>query len=74
MDGEIDNDSYAKRCITRRDEVFKEDIMFMFDKPIETYDHKPNEIEVDHPPNHESNELPSTTLEETRSSSFLQPT
>ena len=47
--------------------VFKEDTMFMLDKPNETLDsnYKPNEIEVEHPPNHESNKLPSTIEEET---------
>ena len=50
--------------------------MFIFDKPSETFDsnYKPNEIEVKHPPNHESNELPSTIEEETKSSSSLPPT
>ena len=56
-----------KRCITSRDVVFKEDIMFVFDKPNETFDpnYKLNEIEVEHPPNHESNKLSRTIEEET---------
>ena len=56
--------------------VFKEDIMFMFDKSNETFDsdYKHNKIEVEHPPNYESYELPCTTEEELESSSSFLPT
>ena len=56
--------------------VFKEDTKFMLDKPNATLDpnYKLNEIEVEHPPNHESNKLPSTIEEETNSSINLPPT
>ena len=65
-----------KRCITSRDVTFKKDVMFMFDKSNETFDsnYKPNKIEVEHPPNHESNKLPSTTKEELELSSFILST
>ena len=63
-------------CITSRDVVFKEDTMFMLNKPNETLDwnYKLNEIVVEHPLNHESNKLPSSIEEETDSSINMSPT
>ena len=64
-----------KRCITSKDVIIKEDTMFMLDKPNKTLDsnYRPNDIEVEHPPNHESNKLPSIIEEETDSSINLPP-
>ena len=55
---------------------FLRKITFMFDKSNETFDsdYKPNKIEVEHPPNYESYELPCTTEEELESSSSFLPT
>ena len=56
--------------------VFKENTMFMLDKTNETLgsNYKPNEIDVEHPPNNESNKLPSTIEEETKLRITLSPT